>query len=181
MNDNKPIRSTFRVIPTVALSLVTLWWGAGCASNETGAGPKSYDDPFFPAEYARLHDRATAPAVASAARADATFYDMHFHGGQLNLLGEHKLAALLADDDQTSPVVIYIDSGSRNDADEYARQESIRAFAAAHAWEGFDPNAIRFERGHNPGSRTLAAPLQKAYPKTESGAAATGEGASISN
>lgn len=170
-----------RAATAVACALLA---AGGCASTEPPAPQASYQDPFFPEEYTRLHDLAARQQVASAARADATLYDMHFHGGRLNSLGEQKVAALMGDDDQASPVVIYLATGEAPGDGEMgaAREESIRTFAAAQAWEGFDAGSIRFERGYNPASRTPAAPHQRGLSNTDSGPSASPvSGASMSN
>jgi hypothetical protein len=162
MNTKNPI------IAVAAAAVVAAFAAGGCCHKKCcdpkGDSEVGYQDPFFPREYARVHEAATYPQAASAARADATLYDHHFHGGRLNSLGEDKLALMFDDDDQTSATVIYLDMTVEG-GEFSARQEAVRSFASS---EGVDADSIRFERGAKPGNRSLAAPLLKNMPKTES-------------
>jgi hypothetical protein len=154
-------------ILAVAVAGALTIFAGGCANdccNEKHAKAGGYEDPFFPRQYSRIHDLAAYQQSATAARADATLFDMHFHGGRLNSLGEDKLALMFDDDDQTSAIVVYLDTAVEG-AEYSARVEAVRAFASS---EGVDGESIRFERGSNPASRTLVAPLQRNLPKTDS-------------
>jgi hypothetical protein len=156
-------KSVLLAAALVAVSAVLIISVPGCTTGEQ-ANPGPYQDPFFPQEYTRLHELATYHQATSAARADATLYDMHFHGGRLNSLGEDKVALMLDDDNDSRPLVIYI-AANGADADFVAREESIRAFATA---QGASSDELKFERGANPGSRTITAPQLQNFNRTES-------------
>lgn len=156
-------KSVLLAAALVAVSAVLIVSVPGCTTGDPAqAGP--YQDPFFPKEYTRLHELATYHQATSAARADATLYDMHFHGGRLNSLGEDKVALMLDDDNDSRPLVIHI-AADGGDADFAAREESVRAFAVA---QGASSDELQFARGANPGSRTITAPQLQNYNRTES-------------
>lgn len=148
----------------VAVSAVLVTFTPGCTGPAATSSTGGYQDPHFPEEYTRLHELATYNQATSGARADATLYDMHFYGDKLNSLGEDKLSLMLDDDDDRRPMVVYINAAGSDD-DFVARQESTRAFALAH---GVASDDLRFERGPNPGSKTLAAPLLRNIGRTDS-------------
>lgn len=142
---------------------------AGCECIQT-TGPG--DECFFPEEEKFVSQRHGMQQAASAARADATLYPSHFHGGNLNSLGERKLALMLMDDDRTRPLPVYMDLPAE---DEFAegRRAAVLTYLQAR---GVPTDKVALEAGPNPNGGTPVAPLLKNMKKTdiagEGGAAA---------
>src|SRR5213592_1110073 len=90
---------------------------AGCQS-----GPdRAIHGEMFPAdEQVRPVDRMVDVQSAAAARSDATLNDSHFgRGASLNSLGRARLDLMLRDDDDATPLVVYLDvrtAGGATDA-----------------------------------------------------------------
>ncbi|MCS7034997.1 MAG: hypothetical protein NZ561_13545 [Phycisphaerae bacterium] len=143
---------------SVLLAVATVALAAGCECYKTVGG----EDCFFPDEDRYTIHKLGAQQAASAARADATLYPAHFHGGKLNSLGEQKLKLMLGDDDETRPLPVYLDTG--DDEHLEARREAVLVYLAGH---GLSPEMIRLEAGPNPNVGTPTAPLMQNMRKTD--------------
>ena len=81
---------------------------AGCGSS--GSDKAMHGELFPPDEAIRPVDRMVEVQSAAAARADATLNAYHFdQGAALNSLGRAKLDLMLRDDDDSLPLVVYLD------------------------------------------------------------------------
>jgi hypothetical protein len=148
---------------------------AGCANQDKAAAVDpdrraSHKDPFFRSDYFGWSARVGAQQAASAARADTTLYEAHFHGGKLNSLGEDKLGLALLDDNDSRPIGVYL-AFAADHADGAARRESVLAYLTSR---GLAADEVRLEAGPNPAVGTPAARLLEDLKKTDSGSAGMG-------
>lgn len=144
---------------------------AGCECIQT-TGPG--DECFFPEEEKYVSERHGMQQAASAARVDGTLYPSHFHGKNLNSLGERKLALMLIDDDRTRPLPVYMDLPAE---DEFAegRRAAVLTYLQAR---GVPTDQVTLEVGPNPNGGTPVAPLLENMKKTDiagGGGAAVGQ------
>jgi len=88
---------------------------AGCQNDRHNHA--MHGELFPPDEQVRPVDRAIDVQAAAAARSDATLYTYHFdRSAALNSLGKAKLDLMLRDDDDASPLVVYLDLRGPADA-----------------------------------------------------------------
>jgi hypothetical protein len=120
---------------------------AGLAAGCRGSQDQAIHGEMFPAdEQVRPVDRMVEVQSAAAARADATLYTCHFdHGSALNSLGRAKLDLMLRDDDETIPMVIYLDVRSPGGTQD-AHRESVRHYLADR---GVADAQLEFRTGPN--------------------------------
>lgn len=157
-------------------SIVILWAATGCKNKDCceTTGPKNVDGTAF---YSQDEKTATQKIYeaqqASGARADAMLHKIHFDGDQLNSLGEAKIDAMLADDDRSDAVTIYVDLAT-NDATHVAKRDAVLAYAKSR---GLSDTQLKVEIGANPATLRPAAYEMSRLGKTELGAAgSSGQG-----
>jgi hypothetical protein len=145
----------------ILTAVAVIAFAAGCECYKT-QGPDG-DRCFFPEDQKYVIHRHGAQQAASAARADATLYPVHFHGGKLNSLGEQKLKLMLGDDNETRPMAVYLDTG--DDQDLEARREAVLVYLGQF---GVAAEQVKLEAGPNPTGGTPVAPLLKGMANMES-------------
>jgi hypothetical protein len=98
-------------IVRLALSGVAVGAVIGLASGCQSKPDREIHGEMFPADTdIRPVDRMIEVQSAAAARSDATLTAAHFdRGAALNSLGRAKIDLMLRDDDETVPLVIYLD------------------------------------------------------------------------
>jgi hypothetical protein len=104
---------------------------AGCQNDKHDHA--IHGELFPPDEQVRPVDRAVDVQAAAAARNDATLYSYHFdRSAALNSLGKAKLDLMLRDDDDASPLVVYLDlRGPADTRDGNDRQgQAVRHYLA---------------------------------------------------
>ena len=147
MNSNK-----LNVIAAAAfLALAT-----GCDCYKT-QGPDG-NACFFPEDQKYVIHRVGAQQASSAARADATLYPIHFHGGKLNSLGEQKLKLMLGDDDESRPLPVFLDLGEDEHLE--VRREAVLTYLQKF---GLTTDMVKLEAGPNPSGGTPVAPLPEEH------------------
>ncbi len=104
-----------------------LGMAAGCRNKADRA---IHGELFPPDEQVRPVDRMVEVQSASAARRDATLNALHFdRGAALNSLGRAKLDLMLRDDDESLPLVVYLDVRDRGGVTEDHR-DAVRRYLA---------------------------------------------------
>lgn len=117
---------------------------AGCQNVRRDA---SIHGEMFPRdEQLRPVDRFLEIQSAAAARNDATLNAFHFdRGAALNSLGREKLDLMLRGDDQSLPLVVYLDVRSPGGAAD-AHRDSVRRYLVDH---GVADEQLKFRTGPN--------------------------------
>lgn len=156
---------------TILLAAAAVVLIGGCASGEKDG--LTHRDAFFDDAPKRLFDNAARQQLASGARADATLYPAHFHGTELNSLGMTKIDLMAADDDTSSPMVVYL--GLPTDEALQARQAAVLAYVVA---KGKSAEQVKFETGANPNHAFSAEVQSQALKEVKSGG---GSGSSSSS
>ena len=101
---------------------------AGCGGG--AADQANHGEMFPPDEEVRPVDRMVEVQSAAAARADATLNAYHFdRGAALNSLGKAKLDLMLRDDDESLPLVVYLDVRGGSGASD-AHRDAVRHYLA---------------------------------------------------
>jgi len=153
---------------TIPMLVAALLCAAGC-QNQPREGEAAVSRPRgdeFRAEGqpTSVHRFAVVHGAAGA-RNDATLHPHHFDRGQLNSLGQEKLALMLRDDDACDPLVVFLDVPA--DGAMASRQESVRVFLRDR---GLMDSQIRLQPGPNPATTAPAAPAINAKRLLDSGA-----------
>jgi hypothetical protein len=138
-----------RIKRIVRLALMGVAGGAvvglahGCRSNPDNA----IHGEMFPGDNeVRPVDRMVEVQAAAAARTDSTLNAYHFdRGAALNSLGRAKLDMMLRDDDETLPLVVYLDVRSPGGASD-AHRDSVRHYLADR---GVADAQLEFRTGPN--------------------------------
>jgi hypothetical protein len=133
----------------VRLALMGVAGGAviGFASGCHGKADHAIHGEMFPGDNEiRPIDRMIEVQSAAAARSDATLNGYHFdRGAALNSLGRSKLDLMLRDDDETLPLVIYLDVRDPGGASE-SHRDSVRHYLADR---GVADAQLEFRTGPN--------------------------------
>ena len=120
---------------------------AGMASGCQNDRDRAIHGEMFPAdEQVRPVDRMVEVQAAAAARMDATLNGWHFdRGAALNSLGRARLDLMLRDDDESLPLVVYLDvrgeGGVRDD-----HRDAVRHYLADR---GVADAQLEFRTGPN--------------------------------
>ena len=143
-----------------ALTLILL---AGCESARENKRKQAENDAFLPEDNTRAYRRFVLAQEAVGARHDGMLYNYHFDGHQLNSLGEHKLTAMLNDNDHAFPVVVYL-----NCPESALMDKRKHAVATYFLDSGLEDQQFRFEVGPNPHVTSSGAQNLNRLSKTES-------------
>ena len=90
--------------------------------------------------------------AAAGARQDATLYAVHFDEAGLNSLGQQKLDLMLADEQPSQPLVVYLDLPA--DATAQKDHQSVADFLKSR---GLEDSQIALKDGPNPHTGSSAA------------------------
>jgi hypothetical protein len=90
--------------------------------------------------------------AAAGARQDATLYAVHFDEAGLNSLGQQKLDLMLADEQPSQPLVVYLDLPG--DATAQKEHQSVADFLKSR---GLEDSQIALKDGPNPRTGSSAA------------------------
>ena len=116
---------------------------SGCQADRDRA---IHGEVFPPDEQVRPVDRMVEVQASAAARMDATLNAWHFdHGAALNSLGRAKLDLMLRDDDESLPLVVYLDVRSVGGV----RDEHRHAVRHYLADRGVADGQLEFRTGPN--------------------------------
>ena len=148
-----------RHLKLVALVLLVM---SGCESNGH-ATKKRPDDSFLPEDDTRSYRRFAIAQEAAGARHDGMLYEYHFDGDRLNSLGEHKLAAMLKDNEHAFPVMVYLNFPEAEH--QKLRQEAVSIFLLDC---GLKDTQMQFAQGPNPHAASSGAHNLARLSKTES-------------
>jgi hypothetical protein len=138
-------------------------------------------DPYFhPENHTRLFDRQAEAMAAAGAADDATLYEKHFDGGELNALGRTKVALMLEAAPKNQPLTIYVPT-TGSDERVQARLTAVNKF-----WQDSQYAAVQMQakQGINPNNSTPAgqglAALKRLEKEAQSGTGNSGGGVSAS-
>ena len=138
-----------RTMRIVRLALMGVAGGAviGLAHGCQSKPDQAIHGEMFPGDNdVRPVDRMVEVQAAAAARTDSTLNAYHFdRGAALNSLGRAKLDMMLRDDDETLPLVVYLDVRSPGGATE-AQRDSVRHYLADR---GVADAQLEFRTGPN--------------------------------
>ena len=123
---------------------------AGC-HHDTDP-PPDRTDPFAGEPAVRQAQQFAVAQAATGAREDGTLRAAHFDGGNLNSLGQQKLALMVRDEDASGPVVVYLDLPAGAAAPK-ARQAVVEYLKS----QGMAEAQIRVQDGPNPAVTSPAA------------------------
>jgi hypothetical protein len=129
--------------------------------HEKPAKPVTYPDdeewvvghPYIrPENHTRQTDRHFESMSAKGAVADATLYDQHFDGTELNALGRSKVALMLEAAPKHEPLTIYVPT-SGSDERVQARLTAVNNFWKASQYAAIE---LQTKQGVNPNTATPA-------------------------
>lgn len=123
---------------------------AGC--HHDGEPPTDRTDPFAGESAVHPSQQFEVAQAATGAREDGTLHAAHFDGGNLNSLGQQKLALMVRDEDASGPLVVYLDLAPTA-ATPRARQAVVDFLKS----QGLPEAQIRVEDGPNPALTSPAA------------------------
>lgn len=123
---------------------------AGC--HHDTEPPPDRTDPFAGEPAVRPAQQFAAAQAATGAREDGTLRAAHFDAGNLNSLGQQKLALMVRDDDAAGPMVVYLDLPATAPAPR--AREAVVEFLKS---QGLAEAQIRVENGPNPAVTAPAA------------------------
>jgi hypothetical protein len=131
----------------LALSGVAVGAVVGLAKGCKSGPDHAIHGEMFPADSdVRPVDRMVEVQSAAAARSDATLNAAHFdRGAALNSLGRAKLDLMLRDDDESLPMVVYLDVRDAGGATD-AHRDAVRHYLADR---GVADAQLEFRTGPN--------------------------------
>lgn len=139
----------------------------GCQHGSQAADARVRGDQFRPEGEVRSIQRFADAQTASGARADATLHPYHFDCLDLNSLGQHKLDAMLKDDDACAPIVVYLDLPQGDGAGYDGRLESVAVYLKDR---GLQESQVKLVAGPNEGYMHPTASALRAKRLLDTGA-----------
>jgi hypothetical protein len=111
-------------------------------------------EPYIrPENYTSLFDRHTQAMSAAGAAQDASLYDQHFDGAELNALGRSKVALMLQGAPRNEPLTIYVPPSGPSERVQ-ARLASVNQFWRDSQWAAMQ---VQTKQGVAPENTTSAA------------------------
>ena len=141
-------KQLFGRMARVAAGMIVLGAAAGtvgCHHSQTPDG-RVHGDQFRPDGEVRSIQRFADAQTAAGARNDATLHAYHFDCLDLNSLGQHKLDAMLKDDDACAPIVVYLELPQGEGEGYDARRDSVAVYLKDR---GLQESQIKLVAGPN--------------------------------